>query len=510
MTDSMNDLADRLRSAVHAETGDVSPAGGSLDTIRARVRTARRRRRAVLAGAGVAALVAVAVVMPGGGDDTKVTTADRDRTTTTTAPEQPSSTTTAPTSPPATDLDQAIWPDPASSSRYADPVDAARSFVDGFLGDVAGTESAFRPSGPGAGEIDIRSRDEDGQTSTRVAATLSLRQLDGEHWFVTAATSESVRVDSPEPLAAVSSPVHVTGQARGYEGTVEVSVRERTAAADRLGAEVTIAGSADSLEPFSVDVPYRGDSSSIGVVVAGTDSGAPGALPPFAALPVRLSPAEASTESPGPSDQSIPGPAAAFRSQPLWPFSTQAQADEWLASSREGGHQPWHADAVQTALGFTTGYLGFTEIDQVTSTDIRADEAWIGVGYESGPGNLSTSAVIHLVRFGPDPEAPWEVVGTRDSVLTLDIPRYGSAVSAPVTVGGTITGVDESLRVQVRQPSSSAPIGERCCLPAGGEGTPWETSVSFAGATDPALTIVVSSGGHVQGVEIFAVTGVHL
>jgi hypothetical protein len=81
-------------------------------------------------------------------------------------------------------------------------------------------------------------------------------------------------------------------------------------------------------------------------------------------------------------------------------------------------------------------------------------------------------------------------------------------VSSPIAVGGTITGVDESLRVQVRQPSSEAPLGERCCLPAGGEGTPWQTTVAYAGATDPALTIVVSTGGHVQGVEIFAITGV--
>jgi hypothetical protein len=60
----------------------------------------------------------------------------------------------------------------------------------------------------------------------------------------------------------------------------------------------------------------------------------------------------------------------------------------------------------------------------------------------------------------------------------------------------------------VRQVSSEAPIGETCCLPAGGEGTPWQTTVSFSGATDPALTIVVSTGGHVQGVERFAITAV--
>jgi hypothetical protein len=66
----------------------------------------------------------------------------------------------------------------------------------------------------------------------------------------------------------------------------------------------------------------------------------------------------------------------------------------------------------------------------VTSTDVQADEAWIGVGYPTEGGRAATAAVIHLVRFGPSPDAPWEVVGTRDSTLTLDVPRF---VVAPGT-----------------------------------------------------------------------------
>ncbi len=340
---------------------------------------------------------------------------------------------------------------------------------------------------------------------------MNLRQLDGEHWFVTSAAGHYVQIDSPEPLASVSSPFTVTGQGLGYEGTIVADLRSRSAPADVLAEAPTIAGSSE-VAPFSVDVSFEAPVSSIGILVARDDPGTDLGVPSFAALPVRLvadSPPAGSGEPGGPGTTvATTPPGYEFTSQPLWPFRTQADADEWLASSREGGHQPWHASADTTALAFTTGYLGFGEIDQVTSTDVGATEAWIGVGYESEPGVLSTSAVIHLVRFGPDPEAPWEVVGTRDTVLTLDTPSYGSSVSSPVTVGGTITGVDENLRVQVRQQSSEAPLGESPGVPAGGEGVPWETSVSFAGASDDALTIVVSSGGHVQGVEIFAITGV--
>jgi hypothetical protein len=46
-------------------------------------------------------------------------------------------------------------------------------------------------------------------------------------------------------------------------------------------------------------------------------------------------------------------------------------------------------------------------------------------------------------------------------------------------------------------------------LPAGGENQPWATRVSFRDATDPVLTSVASAGGHLQGIERFAVTAVH-
>ena len=217
-----------------------------------------------------------------------------------------------------------------------------------------------------------------------------------------------------------------------------------------------------------------------------------------------------SSEPPVTSDTTVvPSPPAyAFSSQPLWPFRTQDEADAWLADAAEG-HSPWHADAAATAQAFTMNYLGFAEIDQIVDTDVRDREAWVHVGYESEPGVLSVAAVVHLVRFGPSADAPWEVVGTTDDALTLDTPRYGSPLSSPLIVGGTITGVDESIEVAVRQVSSPEPLGSDCCVPAGGERAWWETTIDVAGATDPAVTVVAWSGGHVQDVEVFAVTGLH-
>ena len=194
--------------------------------------------------------------------------------------------------------------------------------------------------------------------------------------------------------------------------------------------------------------------------------------------------------------------------QPLWPFPTRAAATEWRDAYRSGGQQPWHLDAEETARSFTTGFLGFTEVDQITSSDIGATDAQVGVGYTNADGSTSTAALIHLMRYGTGDDAPWEVVGTHDTDLRLETPDYGTTARSPMTVAGYVTGVDESVRVQVRQPSSATPLGETPTgQPAGGTDAPWETTVTFSGATDPAVTVVASTGGHVQDVERFAITG---
>jgi hypothetical protein len=144
----------------------------------------------------------------------------------------------------------------------------------------------------------------------------------------------------------------------------------------------------------------------------------------------------------------------------------------------------------------------------VVARSIKGDDARISVGYESPEGKSSVAAVLHLVRIGEGTNAPWEVVGTSDTTLTLDRPRYGASASSPLTVGGRVTGVDESIRIAVRQPSSERPLGSFCCVPAGGEQQTWSAQTSFHGATDQALTVVASTGGHVQDVERFAITAI--
>lgn len=198
-----------------------------------------------------------------------------------------------------------------------------------------------------------------------------------------------------------------------------------------------------------------------------------------------------------------------FGYQPLWPFTSLSDVAAWQSAYRRNGSQPWHLDADQTAKAFTTGFLGFTEIDKVVGRTVRGDNAWVSVGFVTEDMDRPfVSAVIHLVKYGAGQDAPWEVVGTRDSELTLTTPAYGAWVSSPVQAGGRITGVDESILVEIRQPASENPIGTSQPVRAGGERQPWKAAVSFRGATDPALTVVARTGGHLKEVERFAVTAI--
>lgn len=236
-------------------------------------------------------------------------------------------------------------------------------------------------------------------------------------------------------------------------------------------------------------------ASSSAATSSSTTAGTPGTAEP--------PPTGATTRPP-----SVP-PANDFGYQPLWPFEGVADAVAWQRAANPGGHQPWHLDAGLIAQMFTQQYLGFTNVSKVVKTDVRGDQAWVGVGFDNPNGAAVVAAVVHLVRIGTGDQQPWEVVGTEDSTLSLTTPAYGSSVTSPLRVGGRITGVDESLRVQVRKLDRQQPVGQVSGIPAGGTNTPWAATIPLTAACPGTLTIAVSTGGHIADVERFAITGAH-
>jgi hypothetical protein len=257
------------------------------------------------------------------------------------------------------------------------------------------------------------------------------------------------------------------------------------------------------------------------VVSSGTQSARHG-VPPAGSL----SPTPTGKTSPGPSAQESGAVAAASEAaskaalrarlaqraqqqllgyEPLWPFATLQQAQQ--VNGQTG--PSFYYSAPQTALNFVRDYLKFSDITAVTSTQVTAKDAHIGVGYPSPGGQPHTAAVLHLLRFAEDATdtgAPWEVVGATSTDLSIGTIAVEQSLPAQVTVHGHITGVDESITVAIRTLDGGVKTADP--VPAGGDNQPW--SVTIANQPPDVVTIVASTGGHVTAHERFVVSGINV
>jgi hypothetical protein len=190
-----------------------------------------------------------------------------------------------PAPPPERTAGQALWPPPDSATD--DPVRAARSFVEEYIGVEDPALGPFAEKGAGAGEVDVHRRGEDGRQLAAVVSTLSLRQVEGD-WLVESARSAEVEVATPAAGAEIASPTRIAGRGRGFEGNVVLEVREQYAV-EPLAQKPVTAGSLEQLEPFSARLAFDFGGAEAGAIVAKTGSGI-AAADGFAAFPVRFRP----------------------------------------------------------------------------------------------------------------------------------------------------------------------------------------------------------------------------
>lgn len=204
---------------------------------------------------GVAALLlALSLVVAACGDDEETgdtTTTTTEATTTTT--EATTTTTTAPAG-----LEQlAIWP--AAEVVFDTPEAAAEDFVSQVLG-VPPELGGFQQGDARSGEIEVFSLGEGEGATPVVRSVLLLRQLGpGDGWFVLAAVNENATITTPESASEViAGPLTVEGVGRGFEATVVVEAFVAGDAARKLDQEVTMAGSFETPEPYSVTLDLSG------------------------------------------------------------------------------------------------------------------------------------------------------------------------------------------------------------------------------------------------------------
>jgi len=218
-------------------------------------------------------LVALTVVLAGCGSDDpgSATTTTSGDTTTTTAPpglEQP-----------------AIWP--AADVVFTTPEAAAEDFVTNVL-DVPPALGEFKQGDSRSGEIDVLSLGEGSNAQAVVRSTLLLRQLGADDgWFIIGAVNEHETITSPASLAEVAAgPLEVTGAGRGFEANLVVTATVAGDEGAELDRAVTMGGSAEASEPYTVtlDLSDAPTGSTVMLLLRGgtgleTDPGEFSAIP---------------------------------------------------------------------------------------------------------------------------------------------------------------------------------------------------------------------------------------
>ena len=186
----------------------------------------------------------------------------------------------------------------------------------------------------------------------------------------------------------------------------------------------------------------------------------------------------------------------------VWPFETEADAESWQKAST-GGQQPWHYDAGQTAVAFLA-FLKHPEINQVMSTSAQGSETAVTLGqHNPDSGRTTKVTTVLLKQVGTGSPRPWDVEEATASQFTIDQPTRFAQVNPPVTVSGHITGVDESIVLNLISPSTGGKLNPSTQpVAAGGQNTAWHERLNFQlPPNDYVGALVATTGGHVAAVE---------
>ncbi|MEO5678572.1 MAG: Gmad2 immunoglobulin-like domain-containing protein [Acidimicrobiales bacterium] len=284
------DLRDALRSrAAAVPVGRADEAG-----LGRRLAVAHRRRRAKAGGGALALLVALgalSVVARAEGDQPNVVTGPGPSTTSTTGPEPststvvdlmtttlvaPAPTSTGPVTPPATGPgttrlqttstraalpplpDEAVWPPAGSTTSFATPAAAAADFARRFLAMGTPQLAAARVTGNDA-TVDVRATANGGPTTV-----IALRRTPARGWVVVGCATADIRIDAPAVGTNISSPLTVRGQARAFEGQVDVEVRG-DGALTPIGRSIGMGGGTDVM-PFESTITFTRPAAGRGTV----------------------------------------------------------------------------------------------------------------------------------------------------------------------------------------------------------------------------------------------------
>jgi hypothetical protein len=280
---------DRLRQAADARASAVEPSTDALSRIEEKLMHAQRsdnRKRVLLGLAGAAAIAVIvvgAVLFTTDDDEEPVTSQGTTSSTTTSSTTSTTeATTTTTVAFEGVDPDAPVFPDPTTSQRFEDPTALALAFVRDFIGFTDPVVGDFHQGDSRSGEVEVRAFADGAPTFVAV------RQLEDDHWYVVGASTDSIRLSTPDVGDTLTSPQPLEGQAYAFEGTV--AVRLFADGVQEPIGETFVTGRGDGvLGPFSGEIEFTNDTGAThGVLVLYSESGEDGAPIEFSAIRVRL------------------------------------------------------------------------------------------------------------------------------------------------------------------------------------------------------------------------------
>lgn len=284
--DEHDDVEARLRDAIQARTSAVEPGPDALTRIEDRLMEAQRssaRQRGWLIGlTAAAAVIAVVVAVALVQDDDEEPTLAGPSSTTSSVDTTVDETTTTTTPVPEVDPAIPLWPVVASSQRFDDPVAAARSFAVDLVGFTDPVVGPFQQADNRSGEVEVKPR------ANGPSTLVVVRQLEDDTWFVIAAVTENITLETPEQQDQLSAgSFDVAGTALAFEGHVNVRLYE-DGNPDAIGEGFVTGSGSPPAGPFEGSIEWSDPSTDFGVLVLQTESAEDGSIWEATAIRVRL------------------------------------------------------------------------------------------------------------------------------------------------------------------------------------------------------------------------------
>ncbi len=165
----------------------------------------------------------------------------------------------------------AVWPWFESTVRYTDPVEAAKGFAEDFVGYADPVLGPFMQGDSRSGEVEVWN----GPGKSGPSTIVLVRQLGPDDtWWVLGSVARDIRIEQPDVLDVIASPLTVSGESVAFEAHVDVAFRvDGTVTPVETGF---VMGGGTEMAPFSKEFTFTSPGDKGGALMLFTISAADG------------------------------------------------------------------------------------------------------------------------------------------------------------------------------------------------------------------------------------------